>query len=188
MNANAIQHVLYIRVKASEYEEKGQNLINLLNRMIDDFDNTRPYFPYVYILKHDDQDNSYKKMMVCYNAQGSINADALESIIDYIGKDNVKIGCPEVTLDKALEEVNIAIISENMEHEHQAEVVEQYSEAIDHRNCLHEYGYKTSASNIMKAQADINRQSVLEDIRDELKSIADCMRDINRQTHIKGGS
>ena len=78
----------------------------------------------------------------------------------------------------SVNEMNIDMISERTEHEHQAEVVERYSEAIDHRHCLHAYGYKSSTPNIMKAQADLNMQAILTDIRDELQSIAESLRNI----------
>lgn len=105
-------------------------------------------------------------------------ASDFDRIVDIAGgSEFVKIGHTDMTLDQCLAEVDVAVKSEQEEHERRARIMEGYDEEIDNYIVLKEYGYEGRAYKIMQAKAGNVRNRLLEDIRDNLHEIAETLKE-----------
>lgn len=187
MNNYIIRHPLFIRIKdETQYQTKEEAERNevpfntLIERLeILDIKEDSPYKPYfsfvtacleVFI----DGNKMYKNRNIPF----SLYADDYDQIVEAAGgKDNIKIGKEDISLDAAIAEVETAILSAREEHEREAARVELYRTANDHYAALDNYGYHYIFE-LMQAQENMNRNRTLDSIRDELKHIGDCLEDI----------
>ena len=180
MNPYIINHVLNIKVESDKKDEIREKLIDM--NCCGTAEEAEPYFCRVdfWELEKDEQTDKTKfrksSLSGCWTVSGCY--DRILGLVG--GEDAVKIGNPPITLEQALAEVETAVETARLEHERMAKVVENFDKANDNYRCLNEYGYG-KIFNLMKAQADIDRQAVLEDIRDSLRSIAESMQEISKK-------
>lgn len=178
-----IPHALNVRTTPDQIDE--------IKRQLQSFSTYRetlePYFSTICLWEMKTEDETGKQLYRKHPLYGYWFVSDLEVIKALVDDpDGVKIGNPPITLEQAVAEVEDAITAEKEERTRRAAIVEtNYARAIDHYDSLYEYGYRGSElSRIIKLQTAMNEQNALFEIRDQLKTIADCLTNLCTHSNV----
>ena len=177
MDLYRIHYPLHIKVDRDKYSEIRNELFEMV--MYKDY--REPFFDEIIIWVPNDNPGDGQDKYLHSKIEGQWSVRDWYNKIKELANGNLKIGHPAVTLEQAIQEVNLTVKDAQAEKYRQARVAESYNGAIDQLKCLKKYGYEKDSGLIIQTKAYQDRQAILTSIRDELRNIGDMLKVIGSQ-------
>lgn len=178
-NPYKIQQVLNVKIKVESADDnRAQDIKDELIDLIEWTEKTEAFFDSIKLWEVLNDPETGKTLTRSRTISGQWYVSKLDEIEKLV--DEIRIGKPPISLAEALETVKDQVEQYQTEKARQAEVVARYDTAVDTYEVLSEE-YYYNGFKLMRAQIELDRNKILEDIRDELKTISGALKDIGKE-------
>lgn len=175
-NPYRIWQALNLKIKVESADDsRARDIKNELIDLIEWTEKTEAFFDSIKLWEVLNDPETGKTLTRSRTISGQWYVSKLDEIEKLV--DEIRIGKPPVSLEEALETVKDQVEQYRTEKARQAEVAVRYDESIDTIEILsNETEHNTFK--VMRAQSELDRNRLLEEIRDELKTVSGALKDI----------